>query len=405
MNRREFLKTAGGAALAGSLIGQSTGPAHGAAQPGGSSVTDFRIGCWANLPSMRGTADEMRRRIVQLAEAGISLMALSLVKKFPDGRKWWYFTDIEEVDPAYPDWDPLKLVIETAHEHGMAVNAMTSCFSVGRNAGVFQKHPEGVAQLFSGTAEPHKKQGGYACAMQPHVQKYLFDLYREMAERYQPDGLRMDAIRTGCQCHCDYCTEEMAKLGIDIHAVESRYEGDYQTWLQTGTHGMLRRYNVRKVVGALQETDPVLVDEELDRWIQWRIDGLTHFVSQLTQYARKHGMKTSADVKRFWPKQVPTGAQDWVRWAREDAVDYLFTMDYTDDTATLARLLADENAMLTGTKPQHWPGLGRNPKLWAQSPEALLEQAEMVRSAGVPGMMIFFERSLTDEDLALLKDF
>ena len=31
--------------------------------------------------------------------------------------------------------------------------------------------------------------------------------------------------------------------------------------------------------------------------------------------------------------------------------------------------------------------------------DVLLEQAEMVRSAGVPSVMIFLERSLTDEDL------
>ncbi len=403
MNRRDFLRTVGSAALAGSLIGQKTSWANGTQER--TPAQPFRKGVWAQMREFLISPEQIAQRMDRLAEGGVSLIVPGADKPgmlMPDGRRGVHWaSNLTTVSPDYPDWDPLKVVIEKCRERDIDVHVWLRCFkSPGIKGPWREQHPETEAQ-FPTLWGPNKYQGGWACAMQPRVQKRLFDLFREIHERYHPAGLHLDFIRTGDQCMCDYCTAQMARVGIDIHEVTGRYADDRWRWLMTATHGMLRKYGVRTVVGK-GELDPVLVDEELDQWLQWRNDRMSAFVAQMHAYTQKHGMELSAAVKYFWPRQVPTGAQDWVRWGRENLVDYMMVMNYTPDVELVARVTSETITLLQDSKVQHWPGLGRSVN-WAPSPEALAEQIHIVRSLGTPGVIIFQEPSMTDADFPMLK--
>ena len=106
----------------------------------------------------------------------------------------------------------------------------------------------------------------------------------------------MDYVRTGTQCSCDYCTTEMAKRGVEIRAVQARYEKQRSRWLKTATHILLRKHGARKVVSDPREVAPVLKDPQLAKWLDWRVERLAHFVEQVTAYAHKHGMRSSVAV-------------------------------------------------------------------------------------------------------------
>ncbi len=406
MNRRDFLRTVGSVAAAGTMIGSTRPFAQAAAQAGASSGTGFPLGVWTSIYNRYSESPEAtHQRLERLAQGGIDLL-VPLVE-IGGGRAgvMWHSELVPVCYKCPEDWDPVEVFVNVAHELGMEVHPWLCCFNGKVMRYLREQHPETTA-IFSESenwawAARHKN---YACAMQPRVQKFLFDAYRELGERYGPDGFHMDYIRTGSQCTCDYCTAEMAKLGLDIRAMQARYDQDRDFWLNAGTHGLMRKYGVRKVVGSDEEIDPVVVDEELDRWLGWRIDRLTHFISQLHQYAHKHDQVTSAAVKFFWPRQCPTGAQDWVRWARENIVDYMMSMNYTADPQFVARLASEQTQLIAGSKCQYWPGLGRTAEKWTTTPEALVEQIEIARNGGAHGAMIFNESGLTDDDLALLKD-
>jgi len=410
MDRRDFLKTVGGAAVAGTLIGRAGSLAQAAVEETAPGNPGFRIGTWTAVYNKYSESPEATyERIARLADGGISLLALMV--GISGGRAGVMFrSGLVPTCYKYPeDWDALAVLLDAAHQHGIEVHGYFKCFNGKPGRYLREQHPETTA-IFSESddwawAKRHK--GSYCCAMQPQVQKFIFDVYRDLAERYDLDGFHMDYIRTGSQCTCDYCTAEMAKVGIDIQALKQKYEHQRQLWFDTGLHGLLRKYNMRYWVdwnGERREVDPVLVDEELHHWIDWRCDRLAHFVGQLHQYAHKHGLVTSAAVKNFWPAQTPTGAQDWVRWAREELVDKFMMMMYYDDPAVFTSLLEYHQQLLVGTKAEYWPGPGRHSEQWNTTPEGLVQQVRIAKAAGANGVCIFNETHITDEDLALLKD-
>ncbi len=410
MDRRDFLKTVGSAAMAaGALVAQH--PASAVAAHTGPGEKEFRLGISAYMSRFMHNPEHIQARIAKLANAGISLILVGVDRPWY-GHGLQCFTDVAPVNPTYPDWDPFKVFVEAAHENGMAVYPMLSCFKpdVAVRADLFEKHP-GSEAIFSPVWEDGvKNQGKYSCAMQPRVQKYVFDMYRSIAERYGPEGLELDFVRTGSQCTCDYCTAQMAKIGIDIRAIQAKYDADRQLWLQRSTKWILQNHKVAQPIPTPwdsgttpEELESIDLDEELGRWLDWRVDQLAHFVSQVTQYAHKHNMVNSAAVKHFWPVQTPTGAQDWVRWAKDDLLDDLGMMIFDSDASYVMRTIREATELLTGTRPEFWPCLATHPESWNPEPSMLANQVKIVKRMGLPGVVIHSEKFLTDEHLALLK--
>ena len=365
-------------------------------------MSDFKKATWSqNPPLYMKDREVFEPRIKVLADAGVTIIIPRV--DIMVGRPGVYFaTDATDVDPEYPDWDPLMVFIEQCREAGIEVHTWLSCFKSKAYQAMFRKVPEAEAQ-FSPPDWPDaiENQGVWACGCQPRVQQYLLDVYRSIAERYRPAGLHLDFIRTGTQCACDYCRSEMAERGVDTQAILKRYESDRDGWLETGSRGILRRYAAMGVVEF--DDDGEFVDEELDQWIAWRMDRLTGFVADMQSLAREYDMVTSAAVKFFWPRQSPTGAQDWVRWAREDLLDYLMVMLYTNDNELVAKEIARHQSLIKGHKCEHWLGLGRVSRDLAS--ERFEEQIHICRNAGLDGIVAFQEPTMTDADFEVLSRF
>ena len=365
-------------------------------------MKDFKLGTWSQGQAlyMRGR-DVFEPRIKALADAGVTIVIPVLDRPF--GRQGVNFvTDATDVDPEYPDWDPLMVFTDQCREAGIEVHTWLCCFKSGANPAMFRKMPQAEAQFNTSPDWPDgKEQGVWACGCQPRVQQYMLDLYRSIAERYRPAGLHLDFIRTGSQCACDYCRSEMAERGVDTEAILKRYESDRDGWLEAGSRGILRKYAAMGVVEF--DDDGEFVDEELDQWIAWRMDRLTGFVADMQSLAREYDMVTSAAVKFFWPRQSPTGAQDWVRWAREDLLDYLMVMLYTNDNELVAKEIARHQSLIKGHKCEHWLGLGRVSRDLAS--ERFEEQIHICRNAGLDGIVAFQEPTMTDADFEVLSRF
>jgi uncharacterized lipoprotein YddW (UPF0748 family) len=408
MERRDFLRSIGGAAVVGSALAGQIRPAHAQEDEADAGDGGFRIGCWASVYNRYSESPELTGdRIKRLADGGISLM-VPLVGISGGRRGVMFRSSLVPTCAKYPeDWDALAVLLEAAHGHGIEVHAYLKCFNGKPAEYLREEHPETVAIFSEAEQWPWeaRHKGSYCCAMQSRVQDFIIDVYRDLGEHYDVDGFHMDYIRTGSQCTCDYCAEAMAEQGIDIRAIQEKYDTDRERWLETGIHHLLRKYGLRAWMdwnGKRREVEPVRADEGLQEWIDWRCDRLAEFVGRLHEHARDGGRVTSAAVKNFWPAQTPTGAQDWVRWAREGLVDDFMVMMYYDDASVFSSLLQYHQGLLAGTDVQYWPGPGRHEEQWNTTPEGLIEQVRIAKEAGTAGVCIFNEQQLTDDDLKLL---
>ena len=315
----------------------------------------FSLGVWAHgIKNYGDSAEGVEGHVARLADAGFDLI-IPCVKNPPGAVD--FLTDVADVNDDYPQWDPLKVLIEQCRQRGIRVHPWFCVFVEGEKSRLLREHPEYEA----------KNEGDsklrWACAMRPEVQDYLHNLYVSLAERYQPDGLHLDYIRTGGLCKCDYCKQQMAEQGVDIE-------------------------------DAAWATPP------FERWTQWRTGRITDFVRRMRRYTAEHDLELSAAVFRDYPQSVPSQGQDWVAWADEGLVELLFPMNY-DESEVNVRRLTREHVKLVGDKVQLWEGLMRG-KLTS---EQLTRQVRAVFQLRAKGAVLFHYPALTDEDLAAIKSY
>jgi len=321
-------------------------------------MSEFGLGVWSHRINEFGdTPEEARERVAALADAGFDLL-IPCVKNAPGAVD--FFTDVADVNPEYPEWDPLKVLIEACAEHGMKLHTWFCVFREGDQSRLLREHPESRAVFEEGTYR-----GGWACACRPEVQDYVFDLYRSLAERYRPDGLHLDYIRTGSLCRCDYCKAETEKLGLDFNDAP------------TGSMAYAA-------------------------WAQWRADRVTALVGRMHEYTVSEGLELSAAVFPDVPACVLHQGQDWPLWAEQKLVDYMFPMNYTPSLRG-AVTRATCHAALVGGRVPLWEGMCRHSQQAMLDTPALIEQMRAVLDVGAQGVVIFSYASLKDEDLAAVK--
>jgi uncharacterized lipoprotein YddW (UPF0748 family) len=311
----------------------------------------FSLATWAHsIGNFGNSPDDVRRHVNRLADAGFDLV-IPCVKNPPGAVD--FFTDVADVNPDYPAWDPLGVLIEAGRSRGLKVHPWFCVFPEGERSRLLREHPE-----YRGVDNEDKL--SWACAMRPQVQEYLLDLYRSVGERYQPHGLHLDYIRTGGFCKCDYCRGEMGQRGVDI---------DKAPW----------------------------ATEPFQQWVAWRVAGITSFVRRLHEYTRAWGLELSAAVFPGYDYCLPVQAQDWPAWARGRLVEYLFPMTYTPSVEEAVKLGRDHAQRVAGAVPL-WEGLMRG-----ESAQTLIDQARAMKELGVEGVVIFHYPAMTDEDLASLE--
>jgi len=314
----------------------------------------FGLATWAHEISYFGDKDNIERHADRLKAAGFDLL-IPCVKN-PHGAVD-FVTDVADVNPGYPDWDPLKVLIDACHERGIKVHPWFCVFPEEKNSRLLREHPEYQAEF--------EIQGRWACACRPEVQDYIFNLYKSLANRYRPGGLHLDYIRTGWMCKCPFCKEQMSGQGVDIEKVQQK-------------------------------------EQAFERWKEWRVSRLTDFVRRLHDFTAKAGIELSAAVFSHYPDCVRTQAQDWVLWAEEGIIDFLFPMNYTSSTRIAEKLTLAHVALVQG-RVSLWEGLDKAGFAAELNPEKLTEEAKAVLSAGAQGVVIFDYPSMTDEDIAAIK--
>ncbi len=314
----------------------------------------FHFATWAHRVSNFGDNNkEIEMNVKRLSDAGFELI-IPCVKNPPGYAD--FKTDVAEVNPSYPDFDPLKVLAESATEHGMKVHPWFCIFTEGDNSALLKKSPH-LAAVFEASMR-------WACACRPEVQEYELALYESIADGYPIHGLHLDYMRTGGLCRCDYCKEQMAMRGVDIDEVGRR-------------------------------------DASFAKWVDWRCSRITSFVLKMREMTRSKNIELSAAVFADIPSCRNSNGQDWVSWAEKGAVDFMFPMNYDNSTRNVL-LRTKQHLALVGDYCPVWEGLGKASSNSTLTTQVMVEQIQAAKRGGAQGVVLFHYPALSDEDLAAI---
>lgn len=315
---------------------------------------EFGLAIWSHQIHDFGSEDEIEKHADRLAKAGFDIL-IPCVKNPPGAVD--FLADLANVDEAYPEWDPLKVLIDACQSRGIRVHPWFCVFTEGEQSRLLQKHPEFAAKFESRLP--------WACACRPEVQDYIFNLYKDLVLRYHPAGLHLDYIRTGGLCRCEFCKENLSRKGVDIETVEFK-------------------------------------DPASEVWTNWRVLQLTNFVKRLHDLTAGQGIELSAAVFSGYPDSIRGQGQDWVQWAELGLVDYLFPMNYTN-SLRVAVTRTISHVALVGDRTPVWEGFGKASSASQLSTQALADQIQGVLGAGAKGVVLFHYRAVTDEDVEAIR--
>lgn len=317
---------------------------------------NFHFATWAHSISNFGdNPDELKKHVERLADANFELI-IPCVKNPPGYAD--FKTDVAEVNPSYPDWDPLKVLAESATESSMKVHPWFCVFPEGENSKLLNSSPH-LAAVFESSNRR------WACACRPEVQEYELALYKSIADGYPVHGLHLDYIRTGGLCRCDYCSEQMSSRGIDIEEISRK-------------------------------------DPSFAEWTDWRCERVTSFVEQMRELTQSKDIELSAAVFADIPACRNSNGQDWVKWAEKELVDFMFPMNYDNSTRNV-KLRTRQHVTLVKDHCPVWEGLGKASSASQLTTELMVKQIHAVKQEGAEGVVIFHYPALSDEDLATIK--
>ena len=320
-------------------------------------MSGFGLAVWAHgIGDFGATPDEMRQHLDRLAGSDFDTL-IPCVKNMPGTVG--FRSEHADTTASYPDWDPLRLLIDEAGARGMDVHVWLINFAEQAESRFRRKHPIATSTIH----DPHSHQ--WMCACRQEVQDHIFALYSELASEYRPAGLHLDYIRTGGWCTCEACQADMSELGVDIANVSP------------------------------DEADAVV-------WAKWKSDRIASHVARVHEMASAAGIALSAAVIGDYPHYMNEQGQDWERWIAEGTIDMVFPMNYNNSTRIVELNATAHVAHADGRVPV-WEGLCRSAGKTQLTPEQLAEQVASCRKRGAAGVSVFHYPALTDDDMAMLK--
>ncbi|SNX53590.1 family 10 glycosylhydrolase [Thermoanaerobacterium sp. RBIITD] len=276
-----------------------------------------------------------------------------------------------EQNPVYEGFDVLDAYIKEAHKRGMAVYAWTENFligtsDVGNGGPIKEKMPEWLLISRKGDNYTLDKYGikyYFLNPMIPDARNFLSDLYKELAAKYDIDGIQFDYMRFPNSN--DYSND----FGYD----------DY-------TRELFKQYT-----GA----DPKYLDVNGDMWQLWnyfRMNIVNTFAYSVISELRtiKPGLKIAADV---WPNYSTATSdifQDSKDWTVKNYIDTLNPMSYNTTVSLVAADLKNTLDFANGHSDVV-PGIGTS---IGTDNVTLLKQIEAIRDNSASGVGLFEFESL-----------
>ena len=311
------------------------------------------------------TADDVRDIVKRCASLGVSHL-LFQVRGNADA---FYRSALEpwarELGGEDPGFDPLALAVAEAHGRGLTIEAWINVMPLWKgtrspadHGHPLVRHPEWL--VVGSDGKPQALNEHYVCAnpARPDVRAHLAAVAADIATRYAVDGVHLDYIR--------YVTDLEKQLDFSFDPVTLKAFGG----------------------------DP---SESPERWRRFKVAQVTEVVRAIraaVTEARPDCQLTAAVYPTHESRQRVF--QDVEAWIREELIDAVYPMLYSDDDAQYLTRLTETMERL-GSTVREGTGAGSvgvpiYPAVGVfKHPDGAMSrrQIEAVRSAKAPGLALF----------------
>ncbi|HEV2663458.1 MAG TPA: family 10 glycosylhydrolase [Blastocatellia bacterium] len=303
------------------------------------------------------------------------------------------------------DFDPLALTIEEAHRRGIKVHAWINIYlvadleslPVSRDHPIY-RHPEwvmvprGIAtELYDvrpssdgyldriiefSRLNRNELEGLFVSPAHPGVKDNLFDIWMDIARRYEVDGLHFDYVRYP-NPHYDY-----SRVSID------RFRQEIEKKLTP---------SARRALMAQSRQDPLFYVRKFPAaYGEFQRAQVTELVARIYRGVKsvKPNAIISAAVFANEEDAARSRYQDWKEWLRMGWLDVVCPMAYTPDTETFRKQLLSAMSFASGKRV--WGGIGA----YKQTAESAVEKIRVTRELGAEGFILFsYDSSIKASDL------
>jgi uncharacterized lipoprotein YddW (UPF0748 family) len=297
-------------------------------------------------------------------------------------------------------FDPLATVVTAAHAAGLRVHAWVNVNLVASatdlpiaTAHLVHRHPEWLmvprdlahelrkvpedspsyaGRIARWTRAQTGVEGLYASPLVPAAADHVDAVVRDLATRYEIDGIHLDYIRYPSP-RFDYSRGAIREFRDAIRPTLSLAE--------------------RRELDAREAIDPLVYpDSYTQEWKAFRIARLTALVGRLRGTIK--GARPAAQVTIAAAPDLNEARdhrlQDWGAWLRAGLVDAVCPMAYTPEPARFAEQIA---AAREAAGPRAiWAGIGA----YRLSPAQTVDNIETARKLGAAGVVLFSYDSLVD---------
>ena len=291
-------------------------------------------------------------------------------------------------------FDPLAMVISEAHQYGIKVHAWINIFLVAdldslpisRDHSIY-KHPDWVmvprgigAELYDVPPEERayldriiefsrvnrrELEGLFVSPANPGVKDNLFNIWMDIATRYDVDGLHFDYVRYPNPQY-DYSRVSIDRFRQEMDKKLSRSD--------------------RVVLAERFRQDPLFYVKKFpDAYAEFQRDQVTELVERI--YRGVKGVKPNAIISAavFANEEDAERSrfQDWKKWLQMGDLDVVCPMAYTSDTDSFKRQVLNALSLASGKRV--WGGIGAH----KQTAESAVEKIRVARELGAQGFILF----------------
>ncbi len=337
---------------------------------------------------------QVREMVADAAAAGFN----TLIVQVRGRGDAFYLSDLEpraESLEGPPDFDPLELTIEEAHRRGMAVHAWVNTHLVwGPTAPpkspdhLVNAHPEWLAvprplarDLYDmdphdpryyaalrkyAADRPETVEGIYTSPSDPGVRARVRDVWMDLVDRYDLDGVHLDYIRYP-SADFDYSAGSLQR---------------FRDWALSRVSSERRAQ-----IDEAARLNPLAWTTALpDEWDQYRRQQITSLVSDIYHdvKAKRPELVVSAAVVPDPETAYGQRFQDWQGWLKAGILDIAVPMAYTPDSGRFQTLIRSARSA-AGSRERVWAGIGA----YMNTLDGTLDEIDLARHEDAGGVVLF----------------
>lgn len=303
-------------------------------------------GIW--LRPTQHSPKEIEKVVQMLKEKGINNIFLETFYHgttiYPSDVLKQYGVDYQRGE--FIGFDPLQVWIEECHKRNIKVHIWFETFYIGNTPPrssahhILSVYPEwanktkAMADSSEISVSASEHNGYFLDPANPEVQKFIGEILKEIAEKYNPDGINLDYIRY--------------PQGANVKTDNSM-----------GTEWGYTRFAREEFKADNNDTDPLTIsvnDPLRQEWFKYRQNKITDFVRSTNELTKKHDIMLTAVIFPSIESAKATKMQDWRVWSEENLIDGITPLILTIDKRTLNSVLYDLKSQLS-KNTKVYPGL------------------------------------------------